>query len=170
VPYDIPRHVPVDRAPATTRTQTATEMTPLRKETGPKIAVMCPVSPGSWPYHVEPRESPHRRRAALYTYLYSTDAVERSLAMPTLTMEQARAALTRLPEQLMTDHDEAALIVTRRGKPVLAVMAWETYETMVETLEILNDPEQAAQLRQGLQDIANGQSRSWDDIKAKRGL
>jgi len=89
--------------------------------------------------------------------------------MPTLTMEEARAKLTRLPEQLASSAGEAVM-VTRRGKPVLAVMAWEAYEAMAETLEVLNDPEQSAALQRSVQEIAEGKTRAWEAIKAERGL
>ena len=50
----------------------------------------------------------------------------------------ARHELTSLPERL--ERDPGAVAITRRGKPVLAVMPWELYEALIETLEILGIP------------------------------
>ncbi|MDP2937107.1 MAG: hypothetical protein Q8O86_11525 [Dehalococcoidia bacterium] len=47
--------------------------------------------------------------------------------------------LTKLPERLEARPSNMA--VTRRGKPVLAVMIWEDYEAILETLEVLSDEE-----------------------------
>ena len=52
---------------------------------------------------------------------------------------QARKDLTRLPEQFEREPEAGAVAVTRRGRPVLAIMSWEFYEAIVETLEIMGD-------------------------------
>jgi prevent-host-death family protein len=43
----------------------------------------------------------------------------------------ARHEITSLPERL--EKDPGAVAITRRGKPVLAVMPWELYEALMET-------------------------------------
>ncbi len=80
----------------------------------------------------------------------------------TMPIIQARKELTRLPEQL---GPAAALTVTRRGKPVLAVMSWDLYESILETLEILGDEEMAIALRQGIREVANGEGILWRQVK-----
>src|SRR5438105_1911773 len=64
-------------------------------------------------------------------------------------LSEARKALLDLPEQLARS-SEHAVTITRRGQPVLAVLPWEFYESIVETLEILGDPELVATLRASL--------------------
>jgi prevent-host-death family protein len=75
----------------------------------------------------------------------------------------ARHELTSLPEIL--EKDPGAVTITRRGKPVLAVLPWEMYETLLETLEVLGDPELMEALRQSLQEIEAGQAIDWEDAK-----
>jgi antitoxin YefM len=75
----------------------------------------------------------------------------------------ARHELTSLPEIL--EKDPGAVTITRRGKPVLAVLPWEMYETLLETLEVLGDPELMEALRQSLQEIEAGQAIPWEDAK-----
>jgi antitoxin YefM len=75
----------------------------------------------------------------------------------------ARHELTALPELL--EKDPGAVTITRRGKPVLAVLPWEMYETLLETLEVLSDPALMEALRQSLQEIEAGQAIDWEDAK-----
>ncbi|MFW6194964.1 MAG: type II toxin-antitoxin system Phd/YefM family antitoxin [Chloroflexota bacterium] len=81
-----------------------------------------------------------------------------------ITMADARRELTRLPERL--EAHPATVAVTRRGKPVLAIMTWEDYEAILETLEVLSDEEAVRQLRQSAQEIKDGQTVSWEDARA----
>jgi len=82
------------------------------------------------------------------------------------SMSEARNELTTLPEKLEKQH--SAVAVTRRGKPVLALMPWDLYESIVETLEILGDKEMTAALHRGIAEIAAGKGVAWE--KAKREL
>ena len=52
-----------------------------------------------------------------------------------IPMAQARGMLARLPEKLT--EEERAVAVTKRGKPVLVVIPWDLYESIVETMEIM---------------------------------
>ena len=60
-------------------------------------------------------------------------------------------------------------VVTKRGKPVVVMLSVEDYESLMETLDILADPEAMAGLRKGEEDIRKGRSRSWAEIKASLG-
>src|SRR2546422_6629041 len=71
--------------------------------------------------------------------------------MTQLTISEARRSLLDLPEKLARV-PERAVSITRRGRPVLAVMPWEFYESIVETLEILSDPEMASALRESVEE------------------
>jgi prevent-host-death family protein len=75
--------------------------------------------------------------------------------MTQLTITKAREALLDLPERLAKASDKTVSI-TRHGRPVLAVLPWELYESIIETLEVLGDPEATAALRSSLEDIRKG--------------
>lgn len=77
-----------------------------------------------------------------------------------LSMTDARDQLTRLPDELAQSHE--TLTITRHGKPVLAVLPWELFEALLETLEVLGDPEMMAALRRSQQDIAAGRVKPLD--------
>ena len=88
--------------------------------------------------------------------------------MKDMPIVEARNELTSLPELLGHSHD--TVTVTRRGKPVLAILPWEDYEALVETLEILGDEEAMASLRQGIQEAKRGKGIPWANAKRTLGL
>jgi antitoxin YefM len=69
-----------------------------------------------------------------------------------LTITQARQALLDLPQRLAEASDKTVSI-TRHGRPVLALLPWELYDSIIETLEVLGDPRATAALRSSLEDI-----------------
>ena len=86
-----------------------------------------------------------------------------------LSMVEARRELTRLPERLAAQG--GTVTVMRRGRPVLAIMTWDDYETLQETLEILSDSEAVTALRQALREMDEGKAIPWEEAKASlRGL
>ncbi len=52
------------------------------------------------------------------------------------------------------------------GKPV----SWDFLESMIETLEVLNDAELMASIRRGIQDMAEGRFHRWEDVKRELDL
>ncbi len=84
--------------------------------------------------------------------------------MERLSMTNARDSLATLPEQLAQRRE--ALAVTRAGKPVLAIMPWDLYESIAETLEILADDDLVASLREGTRDVKEGRAIPWEEARA----
>ena len=89
--------------------------------------------------------------------------------MTELTISEARRGLLDLPEKLARA-PERAISITRRGRPVLAVMPWEFYESLVETLDVLSDPEMASALRESLEDLKRGRLVSHAEAKTRLGV
>ena len=83
----------------------------------------------------------------------------------TLPIMEARKQLTSLPEILMRDGEIDVMEITRRGKPVLAVMPWELYEAIAETLEVMSDKDLMADLRQSIHEMETGAAISWEEAK-----
>ena len=81
---------------------------------------------------------------------------------------EARAMLTQLPEKLKVEN--GAIALTRYNKPVLAVMSWDLFESIVETLEVMGDPEMMTALRRGIQDAREGNLVPFEEVKAELGL
>jgi antitoxin YefM len=66
-----------------------------------------------------------------------------------LSVTEARHSFLKLAESLERDPREVVGI-TRRGRPVMALVSAELYESLVETLDILADEAEAARLRRAL--------------------
>ena len=82
-----------------------------------------------------------------------------------LTTVNARRELTKLPEQLGAS--PATVAVTRRGKPVLAIITWEDYLSILETLEILSDNDAVEQLRRSIKEVTDGKQIPWTKAKTR---
>ena len=89
--------------------------------------------------------------------------------MTQLTISEARRGLLDLPEKLARA-PERAVRITRRGRPVLAIMPWEFYESLIETLDVLSNPEMAAALRGGLEDLRRRRLVSHTEAKKRLGI
>lgn len=104
------------------------------------------------------------------SYNAKTKTYKKEENMQSLPMIEARDRLTSLPEELEQDKELGAIAITRQGKPVLAVMSWELYESLVETLEIMSDPEAMAAFHQGVKEMKEGKSIPLEEVKRQLGL
>lgn len=87
--------------------------------------------------------------------------------MQKISITEARNKFMKLPDQAAKDQ---ILAITRRNKEVMAVMSWEMYEGLLETLEVLSDPELMKHLRTGIEDVKAGQTHSLSDAYERLGL
>ncbi|HEU4783629.1 MAG TPA: type II toxin-antitoxin system prevent-host-death family antitoxin [Ktedonobacterales bacterium] len=85
----------------------------------------------------------------------------------TMSISEARDQLTRLSDELAQSHE--AVTVTRRNEPVLAILPWDLYEVIMETLEVMSDVDLTAALRQSVEDIAAGRTLSLDEFERDLG-
>jgi antitoxin YefM len=83
----------------------------------------------------------------------------------TLPISDAREQLSRLPDELAASHD--TVTITRHGEPVLAVLPWELYEAILETLEVMSEPDTMAALRASIEDLEAGRTISLDALEAE---
>ncbi len=87
--------------------------------------------------------------------------------MQKIPITEARKKFMKLTDQTAKDQIFA---VTRRNKEVLAVMSWELYEGLLETLEVLSDPELIKQLKVAIEDVKAGRTNSLSDAYERLGL
>lgn len=80
-----------------------------------------------------------------------------------MTITSARSRLNSLSKNL--EKQRCAVTVTRKGKPVLAILPWGFYESLVETIEIMGNPELMKQLRASLKDIKEKRLIPWEKVK-----
>ncbi len=86
----------------------------------------------------------------------------------TFSISEIREEITHLPEHF--DKEPEAVVVTRHGKPVMAILPWELYESLIETLEVVSDAELMEAFRQGAKELKEGKGRAWEDVKKELGL
>ncbi|WP_200874842.1 type II toxin-antitoxin system Phd/YefM family antitoxin [Desulfonatronum thiodismutans] len=60
---------------------------------------------------------------------------------------------------------EDTISVTSHGKEVFAILRWETYESIAETLEILSDPEGYGDLKTGILQARQGKLIDFEEFK-----
>lgn len=87
--------------------------------------------------------------------------------MQKITITQARNSLMKLPDKTAGNE---IIAVTRRNKEVMALMSWELYEGLLETIEILADPEFMGQIKKGLENIELGKTYSVKEARNRLGL
>ncbi len=87
--------------------------------------------------------------------------------MERITITEARNKFMKLPDRA-AKHE--VLAVTRKNKEVMAVMSWELYEGLIETLEILSDPTLMKKLKMGLEDVKAGRTHSIEEAYEGLGL
>lgn len=83
-----------------------------------------------------------------------------------LTITEAKQQLLDLPDELKDE----PVIITRHGKPVMAALSFEQYESLLETLSILSNRAEAKRLQESIAQAERGETISWEDAKAKLGL
>ena len=81
---------------------------------------------------------------------------------------EARKNLTKMPEKLKKR--PGVIEITRRGEPVLAILSWELYESIMETLEIMADEEMMKTLRQDIKEMKKGKTVPWEKVKEELGI
>jgi PHD/YefM family antitoxin component YafN of YafNO toxin-antitoxin module len=81
-----------------------------------------------------------------------------------LDISEARRQFTSLDERL---RKHQVIWVTRRNKKAFALIGTELLETVLETIEILSDPEALAMLQQGLQDVRAGRLYDHEAVKSE---
>ncbi|MCX5856174.1 MAG: type II toxin-antitoxin system prevent-host-death family antitoxin [Deltaproteobacteria bacterium] len=84
-----------------------------------------------------------------------------------MQISEARKRLNELHKEIGPDE---TVSITSRGKQVFALMPWELYESMTETIEILGDPALMASFERGLNDIREGRLTDWETVKKEMGV
>jgi prevent-host-death family protein len=80
-----------------------------------------------------------------------------------IPVSEARARLTQLAGELVDSQE--TVTITKRGRPMLALIGYELYESIMETLEIMSDANLIAQLRISLQEAGSGDLIDIDEVE-----
>ena len=82
--------------------------------------------------------------------------------MTILSATEARNSFS----QLCKDAEQEVVQITQHNKPSMAVMSWEYYQSLIETLEILSEPDTLNSIQRGEEDIQAGNTMEWGKVKA----
>jgi len=84
------------------------------------------------------------------------------------SIAEVRKDLSQLPSQFEEIADLSVVEVTRRGLPILAVLDWERYQAIMDTLEILSDEETTEKLKKAVKELDDGINSEWlPDLKTE---
>lgn len=84
--------------------------------------------------------------------------------MRTLSLTDARNRLLKIADE-MERHPSTVVAVTKRGKPVIALLSMDVYEGLLETLEILSDKKAMASIRTSIRQLKAGRTIPWEQAK-----
>lgn len=82
--------------------------------------------------------------------------------MTVLPLAKVRDQLSSLVDDVARTHD--TLTITRNGTPAAVVMSIDDYESIMETLALLNDPDDRRRLEEAERSIAVGDVTGRDDM------
>jgi len=86
----------------------------------------------------------------------------------TLSISEVRNNLTRFPDRLKNDPEPVE--ITQHGKPVMALMSWDLFESLVETMEVMSDEDAMKALRKSIQEIREGRTFTTREVEKRLGL
>ena len=84
-----------------------------------------------------------------------------------IQISEARRRLNELYKEMGPDE---TVSITSRGKQVFALMPWELYESLNETIAIMGDPDLMEALKRGIQDMNSGRITDWEKVKQELGI
>lgn len=84
--------------------------------------------------------------------------------MTVVSVADARASLSKHIDSATTTHERFE--ITRNGSRVAVLMSAEDYDSLIETVDVLSNPDQVAALREALAELAAGDVASEDQVRA----
>lgn len=88
--------------------------------------------------------------------------------MATVPLAQAKTNLSKLVDSASSTHER--ITVTKNGRRAAVILGAEDYDSLLETLEILSDPDAMRDLAEADRDIAEGRtvpaSQVVDELRA----
>jgi antitoxin YefM len=86
------------------------------------------------------------------------------MVMSTQSLAAVKAHFSQVIDEVVGTHER--VVVTKNGSPVAVILAVEDYEYLMETLQILSDPQAVAEIRDAQARMEQGETFGEDDIRA----
>lgn len=82
--------------------------------------------------------------------------------MTTVPLADARANLSRLVDEAVRTHQRVE--VTRSGRRSVVILSADDYDSLMETLDILSDPDLVREIRDGEAEAERGEVYSLEEV------
>ncbi len=89
--------------------------------------------------------------------------------MDTVTATELHDRTAELTERAMRRPDQP-IVVEKHGKPAVVLLDARYFEGLLETLDLLSDPQAMIQIRRGLADLNAGRVVDHEDVREEIGL
>jgi len=86
--------------------------------------------------------------------------------MRTIAISEAKVKLSQFVDEVYTTHD--SITISKDGEPETVLMSVQEYESLVETLEVLSDPELMEAIGISELEIKAGNSISLEQMKREQ--
>jgi antitoxin YefM len=83
--------------------------------------------------------------------------------MTVLSIADARASLSKHIDS--AEHTHERFEITRNGARVAVLLSADDYDSLVETVDILSNPEEVAALRVAIAELDSGDVSTADDVR-----
>jgi len=87
--------------------------------------------------------------------------------MEMLPITEARRRFLEIADHLDENPDGGVVVVTKRSRPVVALMSYDYYQTLRETLDIAGDSRLMVQLRANVAEVSEGMATPWQRVRSK---
>ena len=87
-----------------------------------------------------------------------------------ISLTDLRKELFTVVKELAENPTVSEVVATRNGKPAAVLLNYDLYAGLLETVELMSDPELAESVRSGLADIRAGRVKSLEEVKTELGL
>lgn len=86
------------------------------------------------------------------------------MVMTTQSLAAVKAHFSQVIDEVSGTHERVT--ITKNGSPVAVLLAVDDYESLMETLEILSDPEARSAIEQAQAQMAGGDVYDEDRVRA----
>lgn len=71
--------------------------------------------------------------------------------------------------EILEEAQQGPVQVTQRNLPMAAVVSWEDYERLTDTIEVILNPETFASVKEGMFQFYDGRMRDWEEEENGKG-
>jgi len=90
------------------------------------------------------------------------------MAKKIISITEGRKKLFKIVEEIQKP--DTYYTFTVDGKPQVVLMSQDEFDSIMETMKILSDPEIMEDLKKADEDFKKGRYSSWEEVKEKIGL